>query len=106
MKCSVLFLALMTILNFAATAGASEIYPAGPSNLLPADAVGNTVLWVGGDVAKNLFEKMTRAPSQSTGSAEIRFGEDVACYHEESNKEVEYSCVLTIETALGKAVAR
>src|SRR4051812_21110847 len=105
MKSLVLLSALLLGTSLA-YAGASEVFPSGPSNLLPAEIPANTLLWVGGNVAKGLFDGMTQASQQTDGSAEARLGENLGCYHDPSNKAAEYSCALTLETATGKAVPR
>lgn len=105
MKQMMLFVAATLVITVAQCASADAI-PSGPSNLLPANAAGNTTLWVGGDVAKGLFDGMTAAAILKEDGREIRSGKHVGCLHDQENSEVEYSCVLDIKLSTGTAIKR
>ncbi len=106
MKRLVLSALLVIGMNVSASASAGGVYPSGPSNLLPANVNANTLLWVGGDVAKGLFDGMTKAPTVTEGFSIARLGENLSCIHNTFSQDVEYSCVVTIEMATGRAVIR
>jgi hypothetical protein len=107
MKRLILLSVVLLGFNFAASAGsAPDFFPSGPANLLPSDAIAHTDLWVGGDVAKGLFDGMTNASQTSLESSEVRLGKHIRCLHDSANKDIEYSCVLTVVVATGEAIGR
>lgn len=104
MKMLILFSALLlSISTHVRAADTPTVYPEGPANLIPAAQIDDVGIWVGGDVARSLFDGLTAAKEKHSGSMHAKIGINLACLHDSDNKDVEYSCVIAVKKATGAA---